>query len=58
MGLVAMPEQLEVQGQVAIPDPPPPPPPVVEQVPVQPDIQIKMGGISAFHDTDKPLEDL
>jgi hypothetical protein len=56
MGEVAMPEQLEVKGQIEMPEPPPPPP-IVENVPVQPDVEIKMGGIS-FHDSNDPLQDL
>jgi len=57
MGLVAMPEQLEVQGQIEMPEPPPPPEQTVEAPPVQPEMQIKMGGIS-FHDATDPLQDL
>jgi hypothetical protein len=57
MGAVAMPEPVEVKGEVAMPEPPPPPPPpIVEQV-VVPDIQIKMGGIG-FHDPNDPIQDL
>lgn len=56
MGAVAMPEPVEVKGEVAMPEPPPPPPPIVEQV-VVPDVMVKMGGIG-FHDPSDPIQDL
>ncbi len=55
MGEVAV-DQMEVKGEVSMPEPAPPPPPVIEKV-VVPDIEIKMGGIG-FHDPNDPLQDL
>lgn len=56
MGVVAMPESVEVKGEVAMPEPPPPPEVIAPEPPQQEELQMKMGGIS-FHDsTDRLLD--
>jgi hypothetical protein len=57
MGLVSMPEPIDVQGEVAMPEPPPPPRVLLPEPPQQEQLEVKMGGIS-FHDSNDPIQDL